>query len=96
MTQSSFYHSRQWKALSRAFLSSKMYICERCGGPASIAHHKIYLNAGNLSDPSVALNIDNLEALCQTCHNQEHFANGCATAPGLHFNEKGELVSNGL
>jgi hypothetical protein len=32
--------------------------------PAEIAHHKIYLTAENVTDPDIALNPDNLEALC--------------------------------
>ena len=40
--------------------------------PAEIVHHKIHLNAENVSDPSISLNPDNLEALCRTCHGIEH------------------------
>ena len=46
MTQAQFYHSRAWRKLSKAFLMSKHYICERCGQPAEIAHHKQYLAPG--------------------------------------------------
>ena len=53
-------------------MSSKLYTCERCGRPAQICHHKRYLNDVNVHDPSVALNPDNLEALCIECHNAEH------------------------
>jgi 5-methylcytosine-specific restriction protein A len=93
--QAAFYHSKAWKRLSRAFLLSKNYICERCGRPAEIAHHKIYLTAENMTDPDVALNPDNLEALCLDCHNQEHFGSGGATAPGLSFDENGDLIQKG-
>ena len=33
-----------------------------------------YLNGVNVHDPEVALNFDNLEALCRDCHNKEHFS----------------------
>ena len=92
MTQQEFYHSRAWKRLSKAFLMSRNYICERCGKPAEIAHHKKYLTAENVLDPSVSLNPDNLEALCMDCHNMEHFGQGGACAAGLAFDENGNIV----
>ena len=95
MTQSAFYHSTAWKRLSRAFLLSRNYICERCGKPAEIAHHRRYLTAENLTDPAISLNPDHLEALCRDCHNAEHFGHGGATAAGLTFNQYGDLIEKG-
>ena len=40
--------------------------------PAEIVHHKIHLNAENITDPTITLNPMNLEALCRTCHGEEH------------------------
>lgn len=68
----SFYDSAKWKKVSTAYMSSKNYICERCGKPAQICHHKIWLNETNVLDPMIALNPENLEALCIDCHNAEH------------------------
>lgn len=68
----SFYNSKEWRRVSSAYLGSKMYVCERCGKPATICHHKKWLDAVNVHDPSVALSFDNLEALCIECHNAEH------------------------
>lgn len=72
-----FYNSDAWRACRFAFLRSKGCLCERCSTPddpvvAKIAHHKIYLTAKNVNDPYIALSWDNLEALCQDCHNKEH------------------------
>lgn len=67
-----FYKSASWGACRSAFLSSKNYCCERCGDVAVIVHHKTYLTPANISDAYVSLGWDNLEALCQTCHNMEH------------------------
>ena len=92
MTQREFYHSRAWRRLSKSFLMSKHYICERCGRPAEIAHHKIHLNAGNVLEPEIALNPGNLEALCMDCHNTEHFGTGGATAAGMTFDEIGDII----
>ena len=91
MTQAEFYHKKQWRQLSKVFLLSKNYICERCGKPAVIAHHRKHLNAGNIDNAEISLNPDNLEALCMDCHNAEHFGNGGATARGLAFDGDGNL-----
>jgi hypothetical protein len=68
-----FYKSAAWRHVSQAYMASRNYICERCGGVAVICHHKHYLTPANIQDPDVALNWNNLEALCQDCHNKEHF-----------------------
>ncbi len=85
-----FYKSKAWIECRLAFLQSKFFICERCGGAATIAHHKIYLTPENINDPNITLNWDNLEALCQDCHNKEH--GGASTAEGLTFDENGNLI----
>ena len=94
MTRQAFYHSRKWRQLSKLFLQSQNYICQRCGQPAEIAHHREYLTPANVNNPAVALNPDNLEALCMACHNAEHFGNGNAIAAGLHFDSNGEITPN--
>jgi 5-methylcytosine-specific restriction endonuclease McrA len=72
-----FYNSDAWRACREGFLQSKGYLCERCSTPdnpvvAKIAHHKIYLTKENINNPYITLSWDNLEALCQDCHNKEH------------------------
>ena len=73
-----FYKSQAWKITRAGYLSSQGGLCERCKAqgllvPADIVHHKIHLTEDNYLDASVSLNWDNLECLCQTCHNKEHF-----------------------
>lgn len=63
---------------SKQYLQSVNNWCERCKArgiyePARVVHHKIWLSEANYRDPTISLNFDNLEALCQTCHNKEHF-----------------------
>lgn len=89
-----FYHSKAWKATQAAYMASRCHVCERCGRAAKIVHHRTHLNADNLHDPSVALSFDNLEALCQACHNDAHFGSR-ATAPGLGFDKDGNLIAMG-
>ncbi len=91
MSNVAFYSSATWRRLSRAFLLSKNYICERCGQSAEITHHRRYLTPWNVNDADVALNPDNLEALCMACHNAEHFGTGGAVAQGLTFDDNGDL-----
>lgn len=87
-----FYNSKAWRKLSKVFLCSRHYICERCGNQADVAHHKTYLTAANINDCDISLNPDLLEALCLNCHNTEHFGTGGAVAAGLAFDNNGELV----
>lgn len=53
-------------------MTAQHYLCERCGEPAKIVHHKIWLTPKNIHEQSITLCWDNLEALCQDCHNKEH------------------------
>lgn len=91
----SFYKSTAWERCRRGYLASVGGLCERCKAedkivPAAIVHHKIYLREENYKDPSIALNFENLEALCQTCHNQEHAK--IERERRWSFNENGRFV----
>ena len=73
-----FYKSTQWDKCRRSYLKHVGGLCERCLSkglivPAKIVHHKVYLTPESIADPSITLCFDNLEALCQDCHNKEHF-----------------------
>ena len=74
----SFYKSKAWLNCRAAYIKSIGGLCERCLAegkivPGYIVHHKIHLNANNITDPSITLNWSNLEYLCHDCHNKEHF-----------------------
>lgn len=88
-----FYKSKQWQRCRDGFLKSKLYMCERCKiNAATIVHHKIYLTPANIDDANISLNWDNLEALCQDCHNKEHFAN----SGSYTVNPNGEITPHFL
>lgn len=77
-THDKFYKSKAWKDCRRGYLEDKGGLCERCLArglivPAEIVHHKHYLTEKTIKNPEIALNYDNLEALCFKCHNNEHF-----------------------
>ena len=90
-----FYRSTEWERCRTAYLQKVGYFCERCKArgiyePARIVHHKTYLNEANYKDPSISLNFDNLEALCQDCHNKEHF--GDSTPRRYELSPDGKLL----
>lgn len=75
--QSQFYKTKAWQDCRDAYMRSVGGLCERCLAkglivPAEIVHHKKHLNEKNINDPSVALNFDNLIAVCRQCHGDEH------------------------
>lgn len=73
-----FYQSPQWKKTKKQYKKLVDGLCERCLAkgflvPARVVHHKKHLNESNYTNPEIAYGFDNLEALCQDCHNKEHF-----------------------
>ena len=78
--QKSFYHSAAWRKCREEYIASVGGLCERCllkgiVRPGRIVHHKEYISIQNIQDPEVLLNHNNLEYLCQNCHNAEHIGN---------------------
>jgi 5-methylcytosine-specific restriction endonuclease McrA len=89
-----FYKTSAWLKCRAAYIKSVGGLCERClkDGkivPGYIVHHKCYLNATNIQDPSITLNWDNLEYLCHDCHNKEHFKE--STAPRYKIRTDGTV-----
>ena len=73
-----FYKTRAWKECRAAYLHKVNGLCELCMEhgiirPADIVHHKITLDDEKARDPEIALNFDNLQAVCIDCHNALHF-----------------------
>lgn len=86
-----FYKSKEWAQTRDAYMTAQHYLCERCGEPAKIVHHKIWLTPKNIHEQSITLCWDNLEALCQDCHNKEHHAKN-VRAKRYAFTADGELI----
>lgn len=87
-----FYRSKEWKKCRNGYIKSVYSLCERCNKPGYILHHKILLTPQNINDSSVTLNWDNLEYLCQECHNKEHFEKYSGIKQGLGFDDEGNLI----
>ena len=72
-----FYISAVWRRTRERALKQQHYECQRCKVKgryerATVAHHRQYLRRR----PDLALDLDNLEALCDQCHYEEHHKNG--------------------
>ena len=91
-----FYASDAWHACRDAYLASRMYLCERCSAAyevvvAKVVHHKIPLTPDNIDDPYITFAWENLEALCQDCHNKEHHK-GTARDKRYAFDDDGNVI----
>jgi 5-methylcytosine-specific restriction enzyme A len=87
-----FYNSTAWKKCRAGYIKSVHGLCERCGKPGWIVHHKKYITPENINDPNITLNWSNLEYVCQDCHNKEHFEKHSPVRAGLAFDESGNLI----
>lgn len=81
-----FYHSSAWRHMQSYIMQRDHYECQECRkrlitsrgdtlppaqrkiNRATQVHHIIYLE----DDPTRALDPDNLEAICDRCHNRIH------------------------
>jgi len=77
-----FYKSKAWREFRAAYFA-RVLLCERCGRPGKILHHKILLTPENIVNPLITLNPENVELLCKDCHEAEHHA---------HFDADGHPV----
>lgn len=76
-----FYSSKQWQDCRNEYMTKKHHLCENClrkgiYTPARYVHHIVELDPINIENPEVALNFDNLEAVCRACHDEYHDNHG--------------------
>ncbi|MEG0297673.1 MAG: HNH endonuclease signature motif containing protein [Clostridium sp.] len=82
-----FYRSKAWLIFRQTILLDrtvdkdtgelKPIRCEHCGDKIIESkfiqlHHVIELTPDNINDVSITLNPDNIEVICQSCHNKVH------------------------
>lgn len=69
-----FYRSKEWRAMSKAYLQAAGYKCEAglegCQRLAVEVHHKQAIQTDE--GWGQRLDWENLEALCTSCHNRRH------------------------
>lgn len=63
-----FYHSKAWRAIRKRALIRDGFTCRFCGARATAVDHIKELTPENIGDPSISLNLDNLQSLCHDCH----------------------------
>ena len=68
-----FYAGRKWRKFRRLALKRDNFECQRCKKlglvvKAECVHHKLEIK----KRPELALDINNLISLCNTCHNIVH------------------------
>ncbi len=82
-----FYDSREWKQIREVVKGRDNYECQECKRKGLVSidtneysesakRKKIQLVVHHIKElehhPSLALDIDNLETVCVSCHNREH------------------------
>lgn len=67
-----FYNSPAWQDVRLFVLCRDKWKCRRCDAAATEVHHRIRLTPENIHDAEIALNPDNLIALCTSCHIAQH------------------------
>lgn len=92
-----FYLGKAWKDCRKTYLSSVGNLCEICAEkgiitPAYIVHHKTHLTVENLNNPDIALNYDNLQAVCINCHNKIHFSSKANANRRYKVDEEGNVM----
>ena len=88
-----FYQSPAWRHVRELVRRRAFGLCERCGRPGLIAHHRKYLTPKNIDNPMISLNLDNLEYLCLDCHNKEHeHFNKSADIREYEYDSEGHIV----
>lgn len=90
-----FYKSGAWKRARKQVITRANGLCERCKArgiykPGYIVHHKEYITPGNINNADITLNLDNLEYVCEDCHNKEHKA--VHTLVRYEFDANGNLL----
>lgn len=92
MARREFYTSAAWLRCRDGYIKSVCGLCERCGKPGYIVHHKQHIEDSNEGVPEITLNWANLEYLCLECHNKEHFQKR-QTRDDVRFDASGQLVA---
>lgn len=95
-----FYHSPAWRRARAAAMRRSHGLCEEClkrgvVRPAEIVHHIVELTPANVSDPTVATDLSNLECVCRECHARVHGYTTPCVRDGLAFDGQGNLVCIG-
>ena len=92
MPRRELYDSRKWRNLRKLVIMSQGGLCINDNNPAYYVHHKEELTDANYTDPTIALAVENLVALCKQCHNDIHKPSVSIRSDVL-FDSEGNLIS---
>ena len=72
-----FYGTQRWRKARKAYWQKVGGLCEKCLAkglytPAEQVHHIKPLKPEDLDNPALTTGFDNLMALCERCHEEEH------------------------
>lgn len=89
-----FYDSPAWRKVRKSYIAHRKAIdgglCEDCQDvPGYIVDHKEELTPNNINDPMIALDFQNFQYLCLTCHNKKTF--GVQEAQRYFFGRDGQV-----
>ena len=87
----SFYNSSAWRKLRLHVCNTRHWTCEECENYGDQVHHIIEITPENINDPMITLNENNLQLLCEECHNAKRRIDGDVNR-GLRFDENGDLI----
>lgn len=85
-----FYNSVAWKKLRLYICESRHWTCEECGDYGDQVHHIQEITPDNINDVNITLNEDNLQLLCEECHNAKRKKDKDVNEE-LKFDEYGNL-----
>jgi 5-methylcytosine-specific restriction endonuclease McrA len=74
---SEVYKTAEWEKVRQFVIVRALGLCERCKAkgiikPGKIVHHTEWLTDRNKKEWRIAYNPDNLEYICNDCHEEEH------------------------
>lgn len=88
------YNSARWKKVRKQVLQRDFYICQICRKENSkVCHHIVELNEQNISDASIATNINNIITVCNQCHDEIHSRNNRHEKRDYYFDADGNFVN---
>ena len=93
-----FYHSKAWKDCRESYISKVHGLCERCYDkgkitPGYIVHHIKEITPSNINNPEITLNHDNLQYVCQECHNTIHYHKHSAIREDITIDDNGNVIA---
>lgn len=86
-TARAFYKSVAWQKARELALVRDSYMCQKCLRNKRVTKANVVHHIKELRDyPNLALELDNLESLCHSCHNKEHPEKGSRKTEEIKIN----------